>query len=149
MQRLRFLARSPIHHVSGDESRRLPWLFGLVLRALFQLLFFDLLFLRLNFAALHNQVRSYQLGDSIDTPEAIERICAAVDYASICYFKPVLCLQRSAALACLLKRFGIPAQMVIGVQQRPFKAHAWVEVDNRVVGDKSYTAELYQVLDRC
>src|SRR2546429_201170 len=37
----------------------------------------------------------------------------------------------------------------IGAQQMPFKAHAWVEVDGRVVNDKSYTPELYAVLDRC
>src|SRR6267142_2468310 len=29
--------------------------------------------------------------------------------------------------------------MVIGAQQMPFKAHAWVEVDGRVVNDKPYT----------
>jgi hypothetical protein len=59
-----------------------------------------------------------------------------------------LCLQRSAATACLLKRCGIPAQMVIGAQQMPFKAHAWVEVDGRVVNDKPYMTEIYAVLDR-
>jgi hypothetical protein len=39
--------------------------------------------------------------------------------------------------------------MIIGAQLLPFKAHAWVEVDGRVVNDKSYTREMYQVLDRC
>jgi len=53
------------------------------------------------------------------------------------------------ALACLLKRYGVPAQMIIGAQQVPFKAHAWVEVDGRVVNDKAYMRELYAVLDRC
>jgi hypothetical protein len=38
---------------------------------------------------------------------------------------------------------------VIGAQQMPFKAHAWVEVGSRVVNDKPYTPEIYQVLDRC
>jgi len=60
-----------------------------------------------------------------------------------------LCLQRSAATACLLKRFGVSAQLVIGAQQMPFKAHAWVEVDGVVVNDKPYTSEIYTVLDRC
>jgi uncharacterized membrane protein YcgQ (UPF0703/DUF1980 family) len=69
--------------------------------------------------------------------------------ACIWYWKEALCLQRSAATACLLKQAGIAAQMVIGAQQLPFKAHAWVEVDGRVVNDKSYTPEIYVVLDRC
>ncbi len=67
----------------------------------------------------------------------------------IAYWKQALCLQRSAATACLLKRYGVPAQMVIGARQIPFKAHAWVEVDGRVVNDKLYMPEIYAVLDRC
>jgi hypothetical protein len=39
--------------------------------------------------------------------------------------------------------------MVIGAQQTPFIAHAWVEVDGRVVNDKAYMPEIYAVLDRC
>ena len=69
--------------------------------------------------------------------------------ACIWYWKEALCLQRSAATACLLKQYGVLAQMVIGAQQMPFKAHAWVEVDGRVVNDKPYTPEMYAVLDRC
>ena len=61
----------------------------------------------------------------------------------------MLCLQRSAATAYLLKQFGASAQLVIGAQQMPFKAHAWVEIDGRVVNDKSYVREMYAVLDRC
>jgi len=39
--------------------------------------------------------------------------------------------------------------MVIGAQKLPFKAHAWVEVNEQVVNDKPYTREMYAVLDRC
>jgi Transglutaminase-like superfamily len=39
--------------------------------------------------------------------------------------------------------------MVIGVQQLPFVAHAWVEVESRVVNDKPYISEIYSVLSRC
>jgi len=81
--------------------------------------------------------------------DSTERICSAVDVACIWYWKKVRCLQRSAATACLLKRYGVPAQMMIGAQQMPFKAHAWVEVDAMVVNDKPYMREMYSVLDRC
>jgi len=94
----------------------------LVLQAYLKLIQFDLYLARRNFAAL---------------------------MAGIWYWKESLCLQRSAALTCLLKRYGVPAQMVIGAQQMPFKAHAWVEVDGRVVNDKSYIPEMYAIVDRC
>jgi len=61
----------------------------------------------------------------------------------------VLFLQRSAATACLLKKYGVAAQLVIGTQPLPFKAHAWVEVEGTVVNDKPYIREMYAVLDRC
>jgi hypothetical protein len=52
-------------------------------------------------------------------------------------------------LAYLLKSYGVPARMVIGARQMPFRAHAWVEVNGRVVNDKPYVREMYAVLDRC
>jgi hypothetical protein len=39
--------------------------------------------------------------------------------------------------------------MVIGAQQMPFKAHAWVEADGKVVNDRQYIGELYATLERC
>ena len=121
----------------------------LVLEAYLKLIYFDLYLARGNFSALYNKVRSCPIGKKVEVTDAIERICSAMDMACIWYWKEALCLQRSAATACLLKRHGIPAQMVIGAQQMPFKAHAWVEVDGRVVNDKPYMQEMYSVLDRC
>ena len=121
----------------------------LVLRAYLKLIQFDLYLARGNFAALYGKVRNHPPGKPAPPPDVIEQICSAVDMACIWYWKEVLCLQRSAATACLLKRYGVPAQMVIGAQQMPLKAHAWVEVGGRVVNDKPYTPEMYAVLDRC
>jgi hypothetical protein len=121
----------------------------LVLRAYLRLIQFDFYLARGDFGALYHKVRNYPIGRKPCPPNPVERICAAVDMACIWYWKEALCLQRSAATACLLKRLGIPAQLVIGAQQLPFKAHAWVEVDGRVVNDKPYTPEMYAVLDRC
>jgi hypothetical protein len=114
-----------------------------------KLILFDLYLARGNFAALYERVRACPLNDRTALPETTARICAAVDIACIWYWKQVLCLQRSAATACLLREHGVLAEMVIGAQQMPFKAHAWVEVGSRVVNDKPYTPEIYQVLDRC
>jgi hypothetical protein len=121
----------------------------LVLKAYLKLIHFDLYLARGNFAALYDKVRNYPIGSRTPEPDAIERIDYAIDMASIWYWKEALCLQRSAATACLLKQYAVPAQMVIGAQQMPFKAHAWVEVDGRVVNDKPYMPEMYAVLDRC
>jgi transglutaminase superfamily protein len=121
----------------------------LVLKAYLKLIHFDLYLARGNFAALYDKVRNYPTRRQAPASDAVQRICAAVDMACIWYWKEALCLQRSAATACLLKKYGVPAQMVIGAKQMPFKAHAWVEVNGRVVNDRPYTPEMYAVLDRC
>jgi Transglutaminase-like superfamily len=120
----------------------------LVLKAYLQLIIFDVYLARGNFRALYDRVRKCPVAKKARAPD-IERICSAVDIACIWYWKEALCLQRSAATACLLKRCGVPAQMVLGAQQIPFRAHAWVEVGGCVVNDKPYTSEMYAVLDRC
>ena len=120
-----------------------------VLRAYLRLIQFDLYLARGNFKALYDKVRAYPTIKMPVPVNAVEQICAAVDMACIWYWKEVLCLQRSAATSCLLKRCGVSAQMMIGAQQMPFKAHAWVEINGRVVNDKPYMREMYAVLDRC
>jgi hypothetical protein len=121
----------------------------LVLRAYWKLIDFDLYLARGSFEALYQKVRNCPCSNLQGVSDMSEKICAAVDMACIWYWKEVLCLQRSAATACLLKQHGVPAQMMIGTQQMPFKAHAWVEVEGRVVNDKPYMREIYAVLDRC
>ena len=121
----------------------------LVLQGYLRLIQFDSYLARGDFEALYNKVRNFPIGKKPTLLNSVERVCSAVDMACIWYWKEALCLQRSAATACLLKRHGVPAQLVIGAQQMPFKAHAWVEVDGCVVNDKPYTPEMYAVLDRC
>lgn len=121
----------------------------LVLKAYLKLIHIDLHLARSNFAALYDKVRNYPIGRQTPAPDAVERICSAIDMACIWYWKEALCLQRSAATVCLLRKYGVQAQLVIGAQQMPFKAHAWVEVSGRVVNDKPYTPEMYAVIDRC
>jgi hypothetical protein len=121
----------------------------LVLKAYLSLIHFDFYLARGDFAQLRATIRDYPLRKTTLPRDGVERVCSAVDTACIWYWKEVLCLQRSAATSCLLKSHGILAQMVIGARQVPFKAHAWVEVEGRVVNDKPYAPELYAVLDRC
>ena len=62
-------------------------------------------------------------------------ICRSVDRAMCFYWKPVKCLQRSVATACLMRRRRFAARVVVGCRPEPFCSHAWVEIDGRVVND--------------
>jgi hypothetical protein len=121
----------------------------LVLQAYLRLIHFDLYLARGNFQALYEKVRQYPARQVTRQAYTEVQICAAVDGACIWYWKEVLCLQRSAATTCQLRRYGFPAELVIGAKQMPFRAHAWVELEGRVVNDKPYMREIYATLDRC
>ena len=121
----------------------------LFIRAYLLLIYFDFYLAKGSFAAFYGKIGNRPLGDTTVSENAIQKICSAVDLACIWYWKEVLCLQRSAATTFLLKQNGISAQLFIGAQKIPFRAHAWVEVDGRVVNDKPYMREIYAVLDRC
>jgi hypothetical protein len=99
------------------------------------------------FPVLYDLVREWQIRTV--TNESPNALSHAMDLACVFYFKPVLCLQRSASLALLLSRHGWKGEMVIGVQLLPFLSHAWVEVEGAVVNDKPYVREMFQVLERC
>ena len=79
---------------------------------------------------------------------SIQTISHAMDLACVFYPKSVFCLQRSAATILLLRRRGIPAELVIGAQLLPFRSHAWVELNGVVINDKPYMHDIYQVLER-
>lgn len=124
-------------------------MFFLVLQAFAALIDLDFCLARGDFAVLHDRVQNHPVRRAMASRESVRGICSAMDIACTCYPKQVFCLQRSAATVCLLRLCGFSAQMVIGAQQMPFRSHAWVEVDGRVVNDKPYTQEIYAVLDRC
>ena len=121
----------------------------LVLQAYLSLIRFDLYLARADFESLYNKVRNYPVRKKPASPNSVERVCAAVEMACIWYYKEVLCLQRSAVTACPLRKYGVSANLAIGAQQMPFKAHAWVEVDGKVVNDKQYVSQMYGILARC
>lgn len=123
-----------------------PWL---VLRAYFALLCVDAQLAWRGFSVVYEKVRNFQTRKDRHKAQTEAAICRAVDLACVFYFKEVRCLQRSAATTTLLRRSGFCAQMVLGVQTCPYRAHAWVELAGRVVNDKPYTPTMYTVMDRC
>jgi hypothetical protein len=125
-------------------------MFIMYLRAVFQILRFEYFIVRGNFPGLYRRVKSAAApAPTFPPPETADLLTRAIDLVCLWYPKPVLCLQRSAATACLLKRYGIPARLMIGVQQLPFRAHSWVEVEGRVINDRPYVRDSYTVMDCC
>jgi hypothetical protein len=141
-------ASCAISWVWEHEARRLVMDF-LVVRAYAKLILVDCYLVRGDFNALYQRVRRYPEPKRPDAGDTTDRVCAAIDMACIWYWKEVLCLQRSAATASMLRDFGVRAEMIIGIQQVPFKSHAWVEVEGRVVSDKPYMREVYAVIESC
>lgn len=121
----------------------------MVLQAYVELVRFDAYLIRGDFAALYQRVRACRVAQPPPAGSTLDAVCSAVDRACVFYVKEVLCLQRSAATTCLLRRHGVSAELAIGAQHTPFRAHAWVEVDGRVINDKPYVSETYAVVDRC
>lgn len=118
-------------------------------KAFIGLLAFDVLGLGRNFAKLHRTVRNWPVSNKIQHLNVTDRVCEAVNYACAWYPKRALCLQRSAVTACVLRSCGVPAQMVLGAQKLPFKAHAWVEVNGFAVNERRDVQTIYGVWERC
>jgi hypothetical protein len=64
------------------------------------------------------------------------------------YPKKAMCLQHSAVVTWLLRRSGVPAEMVLAACDYLPEAHAWVEVDGEVVNDSARVKESYRELYR-
>ncbi len=120
----------------------------LFFQALFRLLAFDILNTFRPFNALHSKVKQWKVANKAGGQDSIDRVSCAVNYACAWYPKQTLCLQRSFVTVYLLRKQGVPAQMVLGAQKLPFKAHAWVEAYGRAVNERS-SVQAYGVWERC
>ena len=67
--------------------------------------------------------------------DLIDATARRVSLAAAFYPRRALCLEQSLTLLVLLRRRGVAAELRLGVQPRPFHAHAWVEVDGRPVSE--------------
>ncbi len=110
---------------------------------------FDLFLLGRNFSRIHRIVSAWKVSPTNADLDAASKVCQAVNLACVWYPKQALCLQRSVVTTCLLRCYGIAAEMVVGAQKLPFKAHAWVEAHGRVVNEKNDVEATYGVWLRC
>ncbi|HEX6159531.1 MAG TPA: lasso peptide biosynthesis B2 protein [Thermoanaerobaculia bacterium] len=114
------------------------------------LLVADVIVKLLGFRRLHAAVQAFPRPSApCAADERVAAICHSINRAAAFYFKRAWCLQRSAVTTCLLRLLGYPAEMIIGVRKMPFYAHAWVEIDGRVVNDARTVQSFYVVLERC
>lgn len=121
----------------------------LFFQVLFMLLAYDILSALCRFQTIYSMVRGWKVKSNGGGSDIIDRVSMAVNYGCIWYPKQALCLQRSFVTTYLLRKHGIAAQMVLGAQKLPFKAHAWVEVDARPVNERSNVQTTYTVWDKC
>jgi hypothetical protein len=120
----------------GDDHSPKPKL-ELVITAFLGLAIFDLILFLSSLRSLCACVKAWPVSREASPPgpNTIGQICSSVQRACVWYPKQALCLQRSAVTTCLLRIYGIGAQMVVGIRPMPFMAHAWVEANNAVVND--------------
>jgi hypothetical protein len=113
------------------------------------LLSFDLLLKFRGFQSLIERVEHWPTAKPhASDPELCRRVRAMVDRAQMYYPKKAMCLQHSAVVTCLLRRRGVPAEMVLAAQEFPPKGHAWVEVEGHVVNDSQAVKKNHRVLKR-
>jgi hypothetical protein len=113
------------------------------------LLIFDLLLKFRGFQSLIKRVEDWPTAEPFTTDlETCRRVRAMVDRAQMYYPKKAMCLQRSAVVTCLLRRRGVPAELVLGAQEYPTKGHAWAEVSGLVVNDNPGVNTRYRELRR-
>lgn len=129
--------------VKGPLDRILNVLLGLTFLAMV-----DVVLATKRFGGVYRALRMFPvIRRSAPNPSATSQISRDMEIALICYPRRVRCLERSAAVVCLLRSRGILAELVIGVRKVPFGAHAWAEVDGAVVNDKERVRK-YIVIDR-
>ncbi len=120
--------------LSADEDIKL--LKRETFTAFIGLLAFDLLLKFAGFQSLIKRVEHYPTAEPCTTDREIcRRVRAMVDRAQMYYPKKAMCLQHSAVVTCLLRRRGVPAEMVLAAQEFPVRVHAWAEVEDKVVND--------------
>lgn len=78
--------------------------------------------------------------------DEVSKLVRSLNAASLLYYKKTKCLEWACASILTGYRYGLDMKLVIGVQNRPFYAHAWVELCGDVVGDDPMRREQFAVI---
>lgn len=89
-------------------------------------------------------------GDQAEVVKAADHVYRLLGYASKLHLSGMTCLHRSLALAWMLNRRGVPAEIRIGVREAQglFAAHAWVEVHGNRIGEIEDVTSRFHILKR-
>ncbi len=76
------------------------------------------------------------------------RYAAAIERAARCYPRRADCLQQSLVLHQWMQREGVPTTLQLGVLRghngsSAFRAHAWVELNGRVLNDRAAAVRVF------
>ena len=113
------------------------------------LLAFDLLLKFRGFNSVINKVEHWPITEPRTTDlQTCRRVRAMVDRAQMYYPKKAMCLQHTAVLTCLLRRRGVPAEMILAAQEFPPRGHAWAEVEGQIINDVQSIKNSHRVLRR-
>lgn len=87
-------------------------------------------------------------GTARERREEAEALAWAVAAAARHHLYPMRCLPRALVLWRFLSRRGIPGELQIGVRTEAgeLRAHAWVELDGRPLGEGADVGDLYASL---
>lgn len=119
------------------------------LSAFIGLLYFDLILKFAGFQSLIKKVEQWPTAaPRAKDLEKCRRVRAMVDRAQMYYPKKAMCLQHSAVVTCLLRRRGVPAELVLAAQEFPPRGHAWAEVEGIVINDLQAVKNSHRVLKR-
>lgn len=80
--------------------------------------------------------RGQPVGSASD-PELVRRTVRRVARVAAFFPGRAECLEQSLALLVLLRRRGLDVALRIGVERRPFTAHAWVEHAGRPINESA------------
>jgi hypothetical protein len=119
------------------------------LTAFIGLFAFDFLLKFFGFRSLIERVERWPTAEPRSNDLAIcRRVRAMVDRAQLYYPKKAMCLQHSAVVTCLLRRRGVPAQLVLAAHEFPIRVHAWSEVEGYVVNDRQNVKSKHREMRR-
>lgn len=78
----------------------------------------------------------------------IDSLLASVERAAAYFPREAHCLARAVVITRILRKWGAPAVLNIGVRTVPFSAHAWAELGDVPLGRDGSEAGNYRILDR-
>lgn len=84
---------------------------------------------------LKNLIESVRQQNTCRCSAEPETLIRCLNWACLVYVRKTKCLEWAVALILLGAQYGLTMRLVVGVQNRPFYAHAWVEMNGVIVGD--------------